>query len=78
MKDARPHPGPLPQERENRSAGAGEIEHAKFIACLEAKSSEAALARETNEFQKRAESSTLSSGERAGVRASVKPIFFTA
>ena len=71
----RPHPGPLPQERENHSAVAGEFGHTQFAMRPEAKSEDAETARESSEFPERADSHSLSPGERARVRASVKTNF---
>ena len=68
---ARPHPGPLPQERENHFAVAGEFGSAQFAMRLEAKSQKAEQARGPSELSERTDSSPLSPGERARVRASV-------
>ncbi len=68
--DARPHPGPLPQERENHSAVAGEPGRAQFALRLEAKPKETETTRETSELPESVDSRPLSPGERARVRAS--------
>ena len=67
----RPHPGPLPRERERRSAVVVEFGHAQLIVRPDAKWREAAVARVANELRRRAEAFSLSPGERAGVRAGV-------
>src|SRR2546421_6252483 len=76
LMNARPHPGPLPQERVNRwplfrdQRGIGARTH--FRASL----SEAAIATAPENFSNAAAVLSLSPGERAGVRASVPLIFF--
>ena len=72
---ARPHPGPLPQERENHSVVASEFGHAPFAVRSDAKSPKAEMARVTTEFSEGADSCSLSPGERVRVRASV-PLTF--
>jgi len=67
----RPHPNPLPQERENNFADAGKGEHSSCIVRPHAKPSEAATARKPEGFQERADCCSLSPGERVRVRASV-------
>ena len=67
---ARPHPGPLLQERENHSAVAGDFEGVRFAMCSEAKSQKAEMAQRPTEFSENADSCSLSPGERVRVRAS--------
>ena len=59
--DVRPHPGPLPQERENHSQPPGDSED-----------QETATAKAFSEFSSDATNVSLSPGERAGVRADEK------
>ena len=74
--NARPHPGPLPEERVIRpplSRGQmGLCARAHFGGSL----SEAAIATVLENFSSDAAAPSLSPGERAGVRASVPLIFF--
>jgi hydrogenase maturation protein HypF len=72
----RPHPRPLPQEREKHFAVAGEFGRAVFIVRPHAKSNKAEIARRTNKLPLRADKCPLSPGERARVRASVEQTFF--
>jgi hypothetical protein len=68
---ARPHSGPLPQERGNRSQRFGE---AGATACRTAFSTNdegAAMAPKANELSSTGRKLSLSPGERAGVRASL-------
>jgi hypothetical protein len=60
----RPHPGPLPQERENHSAVAGEFGHAQFAMRFLANSKVVKTAQETSELPESADSCSLSPGER--------------
>jgi ATP-dependent helicase/nuclease subunit B len=68
-RDVRPHPGPLPQERENRLPLSGDtsasIDHAPFATNKE----KPATATEAGETLEGAKAFSLSPGERAGVRA---------
>ena len=68
----RPHPGPLPQERGNgspRSDGADVLEQR---AAFPANDPKAAMAMVAHKFFDGVDSSSLSPGERAGVRADVQ------
>jgi hypothetical protein len=78
MKKVRPHPGPLPQERENRSAVAGATERVQLFTRSKTKWSEAEFADVTHEFARRTDTCPLSPGERVRVRASVQPNYFPA
>jgi len=69
--NARPHPCPLPRERENRPQITGATNIPCKQARLEAKGIETVIAQWTNELSNNAAWLTLSPGERAGVRASV-------
>jgi uncharacterized protein len=73
--NTRPHPGPLPQERENHSAVASEFARARFVVCPQTKSEKAVIARESSEYHEVSESCSLSPGERVRVRASVNTNF---
>jgi hypothetical protein len=66
---ARPHPGPLPQEREEHPTDAGEFERDRFAMCHGVKWNEQAMAQAANETRTSADGFSLSPGERAGVRA---------
>ena len=72
LMNVRPHPGPLPQEREKRSPRLGGADAPGCRAVFPANDEAAAIATVTNEFSNNAASLPLSPGERAGVRASVK------
>jgi hypothetical protein len=76
MKNARPHPGPLPQERENRATVADVTERVQLFKRTKTMWSEAALADGTPEFARRTNVCSLSPGERVRVRASGQPIYF--
>ncbi len=69
---ARPHPSPLPQERENRFAAAGEIGCARFSEHSQSKLSETKTAQKTNALGGSADSCSLSPGARVRVRASAE------
>ena len=71
--NARPHPGPLPQERENRSPMSGDTDALSFPNSCETKAREATIAKATSRFSDATALLSLSPGERAGVRASVEP-----
>ena len=71
---ARPHPGPLPQERENDSPRAGESAAPGKSTDSSGKIAKARSKPEAAEFRGSAAMLSLSPGERAGVRASVSPI----
>ncbi len=75
--NARPHPGPLPQERENRPAVAPKFKCDVIAGVREANGSGAAPPEQSSKFKGRPESFSLSRGERAGVRASVTSTFKT-
>jgi hypothetical protein len=68
--DVRPHPGPLPQEREKRSTVAGEFRRVVFLLPPEADKKKAEKERRSNELSERADGCSLSPGERVRVRAS--------
>ena len=76
VMNARPHPGPLPQERGNRSQGFIGAEVSGFSPRLETNHMKAGTGMVAHEFFSDAQSFSLSPGERAGVRASVITIFF--
>ena len=78
MSKARPHPAPLPQERENRSTVAGETGRAQLFGCSKTKWSVAEFAPVAYEFASRTDTCSLSPGERVRVRASVQPNYFPA
>jgi hydrogenase maturation protein HypF len=69
---ARPHPGPLTQEKEDYSAVTGDFERARFSVHLHVKSNDLETARRAGELQEIADCCSLSPGERARVRASVE------
>jgi hypothetical protein len=69
--NARPHPGPLPQEREKRSAVTSEIAPAQLLVGIEPNLKDAAKIRTTSGFYEIALPCSLSPGERVRVRASV-------
>ena len=69
--NARPHPSPLPQEREKHSTLAGEFRPSRFILLAQPWSRDAGTARETAELQERADCGSPSPGERVRVSASV-------
>jgi len=66
------HPGPLPQERGNGSPFSDEVDASGCRTCLEANDKGAAFATVADAFSSAAAALTLSSGERAGVRASLE------
>ena len=68
LMNDRPHPGLLPQEKENRSPRFGDADAPGCRAVLPANNRKAAVAMVTNKFSIGAVSPTLSPGERAGVR----------
>ena len=75
--DVRPHPGPLPQERGNRSprfVGAGAP---GFRVAVSANEPQAETARAASEYHQSADACSLSPGERARVRAGVPTDFKT-
>ena len=74
LMNDRPHPGLLPQEKENRSPRFGGADALGCRASFSTNDEAAVIATVTNKFSSDAPSLTLSSGERAGVRASVKSI----
>src|SRR6266496_4380221 len=74
LTKVRPHPGPLPQERENHSPVAGEFGCVRIIERPTLNSNETEMERRAAEFYKSADVPSLSPGERAGVRASVTSI----
>jgi hypothetical protein len=68
---ARPHPDPLPQEREKRSTVIGGRSRIPSAANFNALSKDAAKARAAFKHYENAHGSSLSPGERVRVRASV-------
>ena len=74
--NAQPHPSPLPQERENGSAVAGDCESVPRAARSGAKSNQAEMDLLGTKFQRTTESCSLSSGQRIRVRASVEQTQF--
>src|SRR6185436_10623355 len=68
---ARPHPGPLPEEREKHSPVLWLNNRAWLSCASETKDKEAGTAIVTSEFSSTVPTLSLSSGERVGVRASV-------
>jgi hypothetical protein len=70
---ARPHLGPLPLEEENGSTVAAEIDRKRLFVRQEAQCNGAAKTHAANELDESADAFSLSPGERAGVRAGVKP-----
>ena len=74
--NARPHPGPLPQERVNCSPLSGDKNGVGARTHFRASLSEAAIAAAPENFPGAAAVLSLSPGKRAGVRASVPLIFF--
>jgi hypothetical protein len=73
--NARPHPGPLPQERENHLPASGKATVLGPSISFHAKKKAAAIATAANEFWSDVERLSLSPGERVGVRASVTTLF---
>ena len=69
--DVRPHPGPLPQERENYRPLSRKTNMLCSAKQFVANEQGAAMATKTNKFSRDAALLPLSPGERAGVRASV-------
>ena len=69
--NVRPHPGPLPQERENRRPLSRKPTALHAVMRFAATEPGVAIATKPNEFSSDVAPLTLSSGERAGVRASV-------
>ena len=66
----RPHPGLLPQEKENRSPVSGNADAPGCRAAFSANDKAMVMTRRTSMLSRDADWPTLSSGERAGVRAS--------
>ena len=71
---ARPHPNPLPQERENHSAVSGEFGRDQTAVRLEAKSEAAERAAGISMHPASADCCPLYLGEKSGMRASVQII----
>jgi hypothetical protein len=71
LLNVRPHPGPLPQEREKRSAVAGEAGLYQLFVRRSINSTDAAKARRSSKFYETVHCCPLSPGERVRVRASV-------
>ena len=68
----RPHPGPLPQEREDRSPRFGDAEVAACRATFSTNAEVGAVAPKMNELSSTGRKLSLSPRERVGVRASVR------
>lgn len=77
IKNVRPHPGPLSQEREQHSSLSIVANPSNYSVRSEAHVGKAAIATGRSELSSGATSSSLSLGERVGVRASVHPICAT-
>jgi hypothetical protein len=71
MMNVRPHPGPLPQERENRLQRAGDASMPVDLRHPQADYQKTAAAYQKHEFSGNVASPSLFPGERAGVRAGV-------
>src|SRR5437773_2150818 len=69
--NARPHPSPLPQERENHSPRFGDADLLGFGAAFSAQDQEADMTRESPGLSRDAQSCSLSPGERVRVRANL-------
>jgi hypothetical protein len=69
--DVRPHPGPLPQERESRRPRLASFDALESIRFVRAGIKKAVTATLTVKFSRGFDSLSLSRGERAGVRAGV-------
>ena len=65
--DARPHPGPLPQERENRQPPFGNVTTLGTRPLLEANERKTGLAELNARISRNVNLLSLSPGERAGV-----------
>jgi hypothetical protein len=70
--NARPHPGPLPQERVNRSPGVGDTNTLSFRNDFGAMTRNAVTATMAAKLSSDCNWLSLSLGERAGLRADVK------
>ncbi len=70
LMNTRPHPGLLPQEKENRSPRFGDADAPGYRAAFSANGPKAAMTRKTSEFSRDVHCCSLSPGERARVRAS--------
>jgi hypothetical protein len=75
--DARPHPGPLPQERGNRELRFAVVKACGGTTAREFAGTNAALETSAGEFAGNASAFTLFPGERAGVRAGVETNCFS-
>jgi len=71
MSNARPHPGPLPQEREDRSLINGSSSVVLDCVRFSKTASKATTALCVHEISEAFRTFTLSPGERVGVRVSV-------
>jgi hypothetical protein len=71
MMNVRPHPGPLPQERENRVQRAGDADMPIDLRHLQVDGRKPPTAYRTHKFSSDVALLSLSPGERAGVRANV-------
>src|SRR5450759_3501067 len=70
--DIRPHPGPLPQERENHSPRFEQYQYARLSYVLQPMTQNQRRQWRAKELSSDVTLLTLSPGERAGVRAGVK------
>ena len=68
---ARPHPGPLPQERENRSQRSGDAEAPVCRTLVSTIDQKVETGRAPSELHETRDGCSLSLGERVRVRASV-------
>ena len=73
VNNDRPHPGPLPQEREKHSPRLGHADAPGCRVIFSAKDEQAAITIATDELSNAVAPLSLSPGERAGVRAGVPP-----
>ena len=71
MMNVRPHPDPLPQERENHLRRTGDASAPVDLRHPQVDSKKTATAYQTHKFSSNVALLSLSPGERAGVRASV-------
>ena len=72
--NVRPHPGLLPQEKENHRLSIGDADAPGYRAVFLAKEKVTAMSQRTSKLSRVAQSFSLSPGERARARASVKTI----
>ncbi len=75
VMNVRPHPGPLPQERENLSPPPGGMDAFGFTTRFDQDGTKPATGAAADELSNSVRSFSLSPGERAGVRAGEDTIF---